>query len=332
MHATCALACMQLGKHVYVEKPLTRTPWEARLLVQAAEKYHVATQMGNQGYSHDATRVACEILWSGEIGDVHEVHAWSGRPSWPQGMTKIPPPSPIPDTLDWDLWLGGAAERSFTQGDAEYEAFVTARNGGRRGGFGGDNGFYLPFNWRGFYDFGTSLIASGLPLPFPGCEHGRQPCRPLPGLGPSLQRRGPRLLELRHRRALHRMAGAGRHRGSSRRQTALRRQERGHHEQPRGERPSQAELPQGMGNQPMNRGFAKIAILAGGCLLSALTTVAAEPKRLLVLGPEAVARLIRESSGRGGRGGFGPPGFGPMGPTAPGSQPRAEQSRRSPAP
>jgi predicted dehydrogenase len=163
MHAICALACMELGKHVYVEKPLTRTPWEARLLTQAAEKYKVATQMGNQGYSHDATRVACEILWSGEIGDVTEVHAWSGRPGWPQEMTKIPPPTPVPDTLDWDLWLGGAASRPYTAGDDEYQAFVKARNerGGRRGfmGFGAaDFGFYMPFNWRGFYDFGSSLI------------------------------------------------------------------------------------------------------------------------------------------------------------------------------
>ena len=157
MHATCALACMQSGKHVYVEKPLTRTPWEARLLVEAAQKYKVATQMGNQGYSHDATRVAAEIIWSGEIGDVREVHSWSGRPSWPQGMTKLPAPSPIPETLDWDLWLGGAQMRPFTDGDEEYQAFVKARNGGRAG-FGGNNGFYLPFNWRGFYDFGSSLI------------------------------------------------------------------------------------------------------------------------------------------------------------------------------
>jgi hypothetical protein len=163
MHATCALACMQLGKHVYVEKPLTRTPWEARLLTEAAQKYRVATQMGNQGYSHDATRVACEILWSGEIGDVTEVHAWSGRPGWPQGMPKIPPPTPVPETLDWDLWLGGAAWRPYTAGDKEYQAFVKARNErGGRGGFrgfgGGDFGFYMPFNWRGFYDFGSSLI------------------------------------------------------------------------------------------------------------------------------------------------------------------------------
>jgi hypothetical protein len=163
MHATCAVACMQAGKHVYVEKPLTRTSWEARLLGQAAEKYKVATQMGNQGYSHDATRVACEILWSGEIGDVKEVHAWTGRASWPQEMPKVSAPTPAPDTLDWDLWLGGAAARPFTAGDDDYKAFVTERNsrGGRGGGgYPGQQtfGFYLPFNWRGFYDFGSSLI------------------------------------------------------------------------------------------------------------------------------------------------------------------------------
>src|SRR5260370_8039685 len=84
MHATCAVWCMQAGKHVYVEKPLTRTPWEARFLTQAAEKYKVATQMGNQGYSHDATRVACEILWSGKIGEVRDVHPCHGAPECPQ--------------------------------------------------------------------------------------------------------------------------------------------------------------------------------------------------------------------------------------------------------
>jgi predicted dehydrogenase len=184
MHATCALYCMQAGKHVYVEKPLTRTPWEARLLAQAAEKYKVATQMGNQGYSHDATRVACEILWSGEIGEVREVHAWHGGPGWPQGMQNIPPPTPVPDTLDWDLWLGGAAWRPYTGGDDEYRQYVasvmggragagrgpapeagmagepgaTSGRGGRGGGGGGAYGFYLPFNWRGFHDFGTGLF------------------------------------------------------------------------------------------------------------------------------------------------------------------------------
>ncbi|HAX41946.1 MAG TPA: gfo/Idh/MocA family oxidoreductase, partial [Solibacterales bacterium] len=126
-HVHAALACMQMGKHVYLEKPLTRTAGEARVLTQAAAKYNVATQMGNQGYSHDATRVACEILWSGEIGDVREVHAWSGRPGWPQGMAKTPAATPVPETLDWDLWLGGAAMRPFTAGDADYDQFVMDR-------------------------------------------------------------------------------------------------------------------------------------------------------------------------------------------------------------
>lgn len=156
MHATCALACMQLGKHVYVEKPLTRTPWEARLLAQAAEKYPVATQMGNQGYSHDATRVACEIFWSGEIGEVQEVHAWHGGPGWPQGMQTIPAATAVPDTLDWNLWLGGAAARPYTEGDEAYRAFAKEAMGGRESP--DDFGFYMPFNWRGFFDFGSGLF------------------------------------------------------------------------------------------------------------------------------------------------------------------------------
>jgi predicted dehydrogenase len=153
MHATAALACMQLGKHVYVEKPLTRTAWEARFLAQAAEKYKVATQMGNQGYSHDATRVACEIFWSGEIGEVKEVHAWHGNPGWPQGMQTIPAPTAVPANLDWDLWLGGAAARPFTAGDADYKAYADKFMNGRA-----EFGFYLPFNWRGFPDFGSTLF------------------------------------------------------------------------------------------------------------------------------------------------------------------------------
>jgi len=78
MHTPVALLAMQQGKHVYCEKPLVRTPWEAQLLVDAAAKYNVATQMGNQGWNHEGTKTACEILWSGEIGDVKEVHAWTG--------------------------------------------------------------------------------------------------------------------------------------------------------------------------------------------------------------------------------------------------------------
>jgi hypothetical protein len=146
-HATQALWAMERGKHVYVEKPLTRTAWEARLLTSAAAKYKVATQMGNQGYSHEATRVAAEIIWSGEIGEVTEVHSFRGRASWPQGMQALPAPEPVPETLDWDLWLGPAAMRPYTSGDDAYRAEYPQQFG-----------FYLPFNWRGFYDFGTSLI------------------------------------------------------------------------------------------------------------------------------------------------------------------------------
>ena len=154
-HAYAALQCMQRGKHVYCEKPLTRTPWEARMLTRAAAKYGVATQMGNQGHSSEGARVAAEILWSGEIGDVTEVHAWHGYPTWPEGMKDIPPEEPIPSTLDWNLWLGTAAWRQYTSGG--FDDLV-------RNGMGGNlstayaGGFYLPFNWRGFYDFGTGLL------------------------------------------------------------------------------------------------------------------------------------------------------------------------------
>jgi predicted dehydrogenase len=150
MHASVAFAAMQLGKHVYVEKPLTRTPWEARLLTEAAAYYKVATQMGNQGYSHEATRVASEIIWSGEIGDVTEVHAFRGRAGWPEGMQSLPAPEAVPDTLDWDVWLGQAQWREYTSGanDSAYRSEYPDN----------DYGFYLPFNWRGFLDFGSSLI------------------------------------------------------------------------------------------------------------------------------------------------------------------------------
>ena len=98
---------MQRGKHVYCEKPLTRTAWESRLLTEAAAKYKVATQMGNQGFNHEAAKTACEILWSGDIGEVKELHAWTGGIYG--GQPKLPPTGPektdVPGTLDWDLWL-----------------------------------------------------------------------------------------------------------------------------------------------------------------------------------------------------------------------------------
>ena len=135
MHATAAMWCMERGKHVYVQKPLVRTVWEARQLREAATKYKVATQMGNQGYSNEGTRQAAEIVWNGDIGDVTEVHAWSDRPMWPQGLTEIPKEDPIPATLDWDLWLGIAEKRPFTAGgktepDQQSTASSTSRSTG----------------------------------------------------------------------------------------------------------------------------------------------------------------------------------------------------------
>lgn len=135
MHATVALACMQRGKHVYLEKPLTRTPWEARLLAEAAVKYKVATQMGNQGYSHESHRVAAEILWSGEIGDVTEVHVSTTPGTHPTGLKSQPPEESVPATLDWQAWLGCAPMRAYSS-------------------------YYVPYNWRGFFDFGTGQIGN----------------------------------------------------------------------------------------------------------------------------------------------------------------------------
>jgi len=145
MHATAAMWCMERGKHVYVQKPLTRTVWEARQLLEAANKYKVATQMGNQGYSNEGTRQAAEMIWAGEIGNVTEVHAWTDRPIWPQGLTAIPAPEPVPDTLDWDLWLGIAEKRPYTSGGPDYKSPLEGH-------------FYQPGNWRGFYDFGCGAL------------------------------------------------------------------------------------------------------------------------------------------------------------------------------
>ena len=135
MHATVALACMQHGKHVYLEKPLTRTPWESRLLMEAAVKYKVATQMGNQGFSHECNRVAAEILWSGAIGDVTEAHISTTPGTAPTGLQEAPPEVGVPATLDWDLWIGSAAMRPYSD-------------------------WYTPYNWRGFFDFGTGQVGN----------------------------------------------------------------------------------------------------------------------------------------------------------------------------
>jgi predicted dehydrogenase len=133
MHAAAAIHAMERGKHVYVQKPLAHTVQECRDLLKAAEKYKVATQMGNQGYSNEGTRQCAEMIWSGVIGNVTEVHAWTNRPAWPQGLTSTPASSPVPSWLDWDLWLGVAEKRPYSED-------------------------YLPFTWRGFFDFGCGAL------------------------------------------------------------------------------------------------------------------------------------------------------------------------------
>ena len=144
MHATAAIACMERGKHFYVQKPLVHTVAEARLMLETAQKYKVATQMGNQGYSNEGTRQAAEIVWSGQLGNVTEVHAWTDRPWWPQGLTEIPAPNDPPATLVWALWQGPLAKRQYTTGGPGYPNQY--------------GNFYQPFNWRGFYDFGCGAI------------------------------------------------------------------------------------------------------------------------------------------------------------------------------
>ena len=132
-HAVAALPFMRAGKHVYVEKPLTHTIAEARLMREVAEQKGIVTQMGNQGSSSDGIRQAREIIEADLIGHVYEVDCWTNRPVWPQGMRSITAGEPVPSTLDWDLWLGPAADRPY-------------------------HSAYLPFKWRGFWDFGTGAM------------------------------------------------------------------------------------------------------------------------------------------------------------------------------
>jgi len=132
-HACISMEAMRRGKHVYVQKPLTRTVHEARVLTEAARKYGVVTQMGNQGHSSDSIRRICEWIWDGVIGDIREVHAWTDRPVWPQAIGRPKETPPVPETLDWDLWLGPAPYRPYHPA-------------------------YLPFVWRGWVDFGVGAL------------------------------------------------------------------------------------------------------------------------------------------------------------------------------
>ena len=139
-HAFAAMEAIKRGKHVYCEKPLTHSVWEARQVATAARQAKVATQMGNQGQASDSTRRLCEYVWAGAIGKVHEAHIWTDRPSrglfdeyWPQGCARPADTPPVPASLDWDQWLGPAPARPY-------------------------NPAYVPFKWRGWWDFGTGAL------------------------------------------------------------------------------------------------------------------------------------------------------------------------------
>ncbi len=135
-HAIIAMAAIQLGKHVFCQKPLTHSVYEARVLAKAAREAGVATQMGNQGQASEEARVLCELVQDGAIGKVREIHGWSNR--YPRisarGMARPEGSSPPPDTLDWDLWLGPARSRPFVPHT------------------------YQPFVWRGWWDFGCGVL------------------------------------------------------------------------------------------------------------------------------------------------------------------------------
>lgn len=132
-HAIVAAQAITMGKHVYVQKPLTHSVYESRLLTKLAEKYKVATSMGNQGSSGEGVNLTTEWLANGEIGEVTKVEAFTDRPIWPQGLNTPEQGHWVPDTLDWDLFIGPAKMRPFNQ-------------------------IYHPWNWRGWWDYGTGAL------------------------------------------------------------------------------------------------------------------------------------------------------------------------------
>lgn len=152
-HAPASIMAMKLGKHVYCQKPLTHTVYEARQMREVAKKNNVCTQMGNQGSAEDGVRRAVEIVQAGVLGPVKEVHVWTNRPIWPQApsVMKRPPEAPAPEGVHWDEFLGPAPYRpngTFAEG--------AAAQGRRRRDPGGSA--YHPFKWRGWWDFGTGAF------------------------------------------------------------------------------------------------------------------------------------------------------------------------------
>jgi hypothetical protein len=134
VHGLAAITAMKLGKHVYCQKPLTQTVFEAREMRRLAAEKKVATQMGNQGSAGNGLRRAVEVIQAGVIGAPRELHVWSNRPVWPQGLDRPKGEDPVPPNVDWDLWLGPAPFRPFKKD------------------------VYHTFAWRGWYDFGTGAL------------------------------------------------------------------------------------------------------------------------------------------------------------------------------
>lgn len=151
-HAVAAAAAIKMGKHVYVQKPLVHSVFEARTLRQLAKQHKIVSQMGNQGSSEDGLRRAVEVIQAGVIGDVREIHVWSNRPIWPQGIDRPPGEDPVPETLDWDCWLGPAPFRPYKKDT------------------------YHSFKWRGWLDFGTGALGDMAchtsNMPFRACKLG----------------------------------------------------------------------------------------------------------------------------------------------------------------
>ncbi|MCP4891093.1 Gfo/Idh/MocA family oxidoreductase [Rubripirellula sp.] len=133
-HAAAAVRAMRLKKHVYCQKPLTWSIAEARMMRETAAEMGVVTQMGNQGTSEDGLREAVEVIQSGAIGDVKAIHIWSNRPVWPQGIGRPKGADPVPESLNWDAWIGPAPMRPYKEN------------------------VYHSFKWRGWVDFGTGAL------------------------------------------------------------------------------------------------------------------------------------------------------------------------------
>jgi predicted dehydrogenase len=133
-HALASVMAMKMGKHVYCQKPLVQTVHEARLMRQLSKEKKLATQMGNQGSAENGLRRAVEVIQAGVIGQVRQLHVWSNRPIWPQGIGRPEGEDPVPSTLDWDLWIGPAPMRPYKQK------------------------VYHDFAWRGWFDFGTGAL------------------------------------------------------------------------------------------------------------------------------------------------------------------------------